>query len=261
VVIAGSGWIGMEVAAGARLLGNRVTVLMRDTVPLAAVLGRQVGSHFERLHREHGVELRRDVVVDGFAGAAGAVTGVRLRGGEVVPADLVLVGVGAAPDLRLAQQAGLDLRDGVLVDARMRTSNDRIRAVGDIASVLHPLANVRIRSEHFGNALRGGTVAADAIAGGAERYDDVPAFLSAQYDVRVKFVGFPPLMRDARLVVRGDMAAGAFTAMWLVDGRPVAGVHVNDPQSGDALADLIRRGRPAEERRLADTRIPIEELT
>lgn len=260
VVIVGSGWIGMEVAASARMLGDAVTVLMRDAVPLSGVLGRRLGGHFRRVHESHGVEFRAEVAVDGFAGADGHVTGVQVRGGGVVPADLVLVAVGAAPDLRLAQRAGLDIRDGVLVDASMRSSADRIWAVGDIASVLHPVADVRVRSEHFSNALRGGAVAADAVLGGSERYDDVPTFLSAQYDVRVQFAGFPPLMTDADPVVRGDIGSGSFTAVWLADGRAVAGVHINDPDPGGALPALLRRGRPVDPRRLADPRIALEEL-
>ncbi|MCU1474525.1 NAD(P)/FAD-dependent oxidoreductase [Amnibacterium sp.] len=260
VVIVGSGWIGMEVAASARLLGDSVTVLMRDPAPLSGVLGRRLGEHVRRVHEEHGVEFRSEVAVDGFTGAAGRLTGVRVRGAGVVPADLVLVAIGAAPDLRLAEQAGLRIRDGVLVDARMRSSSDRIWAVGDIAAVLHPVANVRVRSEHFSNALRGGAVAADAVLGGSERYDDVPTFLSAQYDVKVRFAGFPPLMTDADPVVRGDIGSGSFTAVWLVDGRPVAGVHVNDPDPDGALPALIQRGRPVDARRLADARIALEEL-
>jgi 3-phenylpropionate/trans-cinnamate dioxygenase ferredoxin reductase subunit len=127
--------------------------------------------------------------------------------------------------------------------------------------VLHPLAGVRIRSEHFSNALRGGAVAADAILGGTERYDDVPTFLSAQYDVKVQFVGYAPLLRDAQQVVRGDIASGSFTAVWQLDGRPVAGVHINDPHPRGALADLIRRGRPVDRRRLADAGVALEELS
>jgi len=260
LVIVGSGWIGMEVAASARALGNDVTVLMRDPAPLSAVLGRRLGARFRTLHEEHGVGFLRDVVVDRFVGQGGRVTGVGLRGAGVVPADTVLIGVGAAPDLRLAEGAGLELRDGVLVDARMQTSAERIWAVGDIASVLHPVAGVRIRSEHFSNALRGGAVAADAVLGGSERYDDVPTFLSAQYDVKVQFAGFPPLMRDVDPLIRGSIDSAAFTAVWLVDGRPVAGVHVNQPDPRAALAGLIGRGRPVEPRRLADRRIPLEEL-
>ncbi|HEV7624694.1 MAG TPA: FAD-dependent oxidoreductase, partial [Amnibacterium sp.] len=260
LVIVGSGWIGMEVAASARALGNDVTVLMRDIAPLSAVLGRRLGEHFRTLHEQHGVRFLPDVVVDRFVGAAGRVTGVVLRGAGVVPADTVLIGVGAAPDLRLAERAGLELRDGALVDARMKTSADRIWAVGDIASILHPVANVRIRSEHFSNALRGGAVAADAILGGSERYDDVPTFLSAQYDVKVQFAGFPPLIRDVEPVIRGSADSGSFTAVWVVDGRPVAGVHINEPDPGGTLAGLIRRGRPVDPRRLLDPRIDLEEL-
>ena len=260
LVIVGSGWIGMEVAASARALGNEVTVLMRDPAPLSAVLGHLIGERFRTIHEQHGVRFLADAAVERFIGAAGRVTGVGLRGAGVVPADTVLVGVGATPDLRLARRAGLDIRDGVQVDARMRTSADHIWAAGDIASVLHPLANVRIRSEHFSNALRGGAVAADAVLGGSERYDDVPTFLSAQYDVKVQFAGFPPLMRDAEPLIRGSVDSASFTAVWLTDGRPVAGVHVNEPDPDGALAALIRRGRPVDPRRLADTGIDLEEL-
>lgn len=260
LVVVGSGWIGMEVAASARMLGNEVTVLERDPVPLAAALGDELGRFFLDLHLRNGVQVRRSVEVAGFTGAAGRVDGVRLADGEVVPADLVVVGVGAAPDLRLAQRAGLAVDGGVLVDAGMRTSAERVLAVGDIASVDHPLAGVRIRSEHFGNALRGGAVAAAVLSGADERYDDVPAFLSAQFDVRMQFAGFASLLRGAEVVLRGAPADHAFTAVWLADGRPVAGVRVNTPDPDGALAALIRRGAAVDRRRLADPAVPLEEL-
>jgi 3-phenylpropionate/trans-cinnamate dioxygenase ferredoxin reductase subunit len=260
LVVVGSGWIGMEVAASARMLGNDVTVLERDPVPLAAALGDEVGAFFRDLHVRNGVHVRPAVAVTGFTGSAGRVDGVRLADGEVVPADLVVVGIGADPDLRLAQRAGVAVDGGVLVDAGMRTSAERVLAVGDIASVDHPVAGVRIRSEHFGNALRGGAVAASAVLGGDDRYDDVPAFLSAQFDVRMRFVGFAPLMRGAELVLRGDPASQAFTGVWLAGDRPVAGLEINTPAPEGALAALVRRGAAVDRGRIADPAVPLEEL-
>ncbi|MGN6743312.1 MAG: NAD(P)/FAD-dependent oxidoreductase [Amnibacterium sp.] len=261
VVVVGSGWIGMEVAASARMLGHDVTVLERDAVPLAAALGEELGTFFLDLHTRNGVRVRRSVTVTAFTAGAGRVDGVRLETGEVVPADLVVVGIGAVPDLRLAHRAGVAIDGGgVRVEARMRTNADRVWGGGDNASVQHPRAGVAIRSEHFGNALRGGAVAAAAITGGEDRYDDVPSFLSAQFDVRMQFVGFAPLMRGARPVIRGSAGDGALTGIWLADGRPVAGIRINTPDRDGVLAALIGRGAAVDPGRLADPDIPLEEL-
>src|SRR5262249_12119261 len=150
-----------EVAAGARERGADVTVVEMAEVPLAAALGRELGEVFANLHREHGVDLRLGASGDEITTSAGKATGVKPEDGATVAADAVLVAVGAAANVALAEQAGLATADGgVLVDSSLRTSDPDIYAVGDIAAAEHPLFGTRIRTEHWANALKQPAVAA-----------------------------------------------------------------------------------------------------
>ncbi|HKH52722.1 MAG TPA: NAD(P)/FAD-dependent oxidoreductase, partial [Mycobacterium sp.] len=163
LAVVGGGWIGLEVAAGARERGVNVTVVEMAKLPLMGALGRELGEVFATLHRQHGVDLRLGATVREIVTADGKATGLTLGDGSAVEAEAVLVAVGAAPNLALAEQAGLALGDGgVLVDASLRTSDPDIFAVGDIAAAEHPLFQTRIRTEHWANALKQPAVAAGA---------------------------------------------------------------------------------------------------
>ena len=165
LVLIGSGWIGMEVAATARELGNQVTVLERDPVPLAVALGKEMGEVFRGLHEERGVDLRTSVDVQKISGTERA-DGVVVDG-ETVPADIVLMGVGAVPNTGLAERAGLALGNGILTDSGLRTSAPDVYAAGDVANAYHPVIQRHLRSEHWANALHAGPVAARAMLGEA----------------------------------------------------------------------------------------------
>ncbi|MFB6608952.1 NAD(P)/FAD-dependent oxidoreductase [Agromyces sp. NPDC056379] len=260
VVLIGSGWIGMEVAATARTLGNEVTILERDPVPLANALGDELGGMFAELHVEHGVELRTSVVVTEITGEGGRATGVRLDDGEHFAADLVLVGVGAVPNLDLARGAGAAIGSGVLTDAALRTDLTNVWAAGDIAEAYHPLAGMRLRSEHWANALHGGAAAARSMLGQLESYDDIPYFYTDQYDLGMEYSGFGPLTRDAQIVYRGDRDGREFISFWVADGRVVAGMNVNVWDVNEAVQGVIRRGHRVDPSRLADAGVPLEEL-
>ncbi len=134
LVLIGGGWIGLEVAAAARLAGTRVTILEGAAQPLLAVLGPEISPHFATLHTDHGVDLRCSVKITEVATRHGKATGVRLADGEVVEADAVVIGIGVAPQIELARAAGLKTENGVLVDSTLQTSNPDIYAVGDIAN-------------------------------------------------------------------------------------------------------------------------------
>ncbi|WP_104083222.1 NAD(P)/FAD-dependent oxidoreductase [Cryobacterium sp. Y11] len=260
LVVVGSGWIGMEVAATARTLGNEVTILERGPVPLAAALGTELGNMFATLHEANGVIIRRSVVVDSLVGTDGRVTGVLLAGGETVPADLVLVGIGAVPNVELAQKAGLAVDNGILVDASLCTSDPHVFAAGDVANAEHPLAGMRLRSEHWANALNGGPVAARAMLGQSVSFDTIPYFYSDQFDVGMEYSGFGPLTSNADLVYRGNREAREFIVFWLNAGRVVAGMNVNVWDVNDAVQALIRRGEPVDPARLADESIPLDQV-
>lgn len=256
LVVVGGGWIGLEVAAAARSAGLEVTVLEYAAQPLLRVLGPEIAGHFADLHRAHGVDLRTGVGVDAFAGTAGRVTGVRV-GAEVVPADVVLVGVGAAPNVALASAAGLtaDTR-GVLVDAHLRTADPAVLAAGDVANAHNTTLGHSLRVEHWDNAIRQGTLAARSILGRPDTYDWQPYFYTDQYDLGMEYVGYADA--DDAVVVRGDRSGGAFVAFWLRDGLVRAAMNVNVWDVNDQLRALV--GRTIDPARLADETVPLEEL-
>jgi NADPH-dependent 2,4-dienoyl-CoA reductase/sulfur reductase-like enzyme len=268
VVLIGSGWIGMEVAATARTLGNEVTVLLRGEVPLASQLGAELGSDFARLHEENGVVLRPGTTVREVVGEGGAVTGVLLDGGEVVPADVVVAAVGASPAVALAASASLETGDGVHVDARLRTSDASVWAAGDIAAAAHPLLEAaglpsRIRSEHWANAEKSGSAAARSMLGDEAPYDAIPYFYTDQFDLGMEYTGFPQLAAEGEVVIRGDRAGREFIVFWVRQDRVVAGMNVNVWDVADQVERLVRAGfdgHTVDRTRLADPDVPLESL-
>jgi 3-phenylpropionate/trans-cinnamate dioxygenase ferredoxin reductase subunit len=260
LVLIGSGWIGMEVAATARTFGNEVTILERDAIPLANALGDELGTMFAELHREKGVVLRASVAVAKIVGSDGRVTGVELDGGEVVPADVVLIGIGAVPNVSLAQEAGLEVDGGVLTDASLATSDPDIFAAGDIASAMHPVLKQRLRSEHWANALNEGAAAARSMLGQDVSFDDIPYFYTDQFDLGMEYSGYGPLTRGATVVYRGNRAGREFIAFWLADGKVVAGMNVNVWDVNEQVQRIIRSGAQIDPARLADESVPLEEL-
>lgn len=260
LVLIGSGWIGMEVAATARTLGNDVVILERDPIPLESALGPELGQMFADMHKEQGVTVRTSMTVEGVEGSDSRATGVLLAGGEIVPADLVLVGVGAIPNVGLAESAGLLVDNGILVDAHLRTSDPHVYAAGDVANAYHPVARMRLRSEHWANALNGGPVAARAMLGQTVSFDAIPYFYTDQYDLGMEYSGFGPLTRGAELVYRGNREAREFVVFWLAAGKVVAGMNVNVWDVNEAVQGVIRRGNTVDPARLADEDTPLESL-
>ena len=257
LAVVGGGWIGLEVAAGARDRGVNVTVVEMAELPLMAALGREVGEVFAALHRQHGVDLRLGASVQEITTAGGKATGLKLADGSTVDADAVLVAVGAAPNTALAEQAGLALGDGgVLVDSSLRTSDPDIFAVGDIAAAEHPLFGVRIRTEHWANALKQPAVAAAGMLGKAEEYTELPYFFTDQYDLGMEYTGYAPDYE--RVVFRGNVDGREFVAFWLDrDNRVLAGMNVNIWDVLDDVKSLIRSRAPADPDRLADPQQPL----
>jgi len=244
VVVIGAGWIGLETAAAARTAGATVTVLESAELPLLRVLGPQMAQVFAGLHRENGVDLRLGVEVAGLRADGSTVTGVELGDGAVVDADAVVVGIGVAPNVDLARSAGLDVDNGVLVDASLRTSDPHVFAAGDIANAEHPVLRRRIRVEHWANALHQPEVAAQSILGKDAVYDRLPYFFTDQYDLGMEYVGYATA--DDDVVVRGDLESREFVALWVRDGRVVAGMNVNVWDVTDRIRDVILAGEPAD---------------
>jgi 3-phenylpropionate/trans-cinnamate dioxygenase ferredoxin reductase subunit len=252
LAIVGGGWIGLEVAAGARVRGVDVTVVEMAELPLIGALGREVGEVFAKLHRDHGVDLRLGASVEEITASNGKSTGLRLGDGSTVSSDAVLVAVGAAATTALAERAGLAMGDGgVLVDASLRTSDPDIYAVGDIAAATHPVFGVRIRTEHWANALKQPAVAAAGMLGNPGEYDELPYFFTDQYDLGMEYVGHAPDYQ--RVVFRGDVDGREFVAFWLDgDNRVLAGMNVNIWEGLDDIKSIIRSRAPVDPDRLAD---------
>lgn len=261
LAVVGAGWIGMEVAASARGRGIDVTVVESAALPLLSSLGAENGAIFADLHREHDVDLRLGSSVEEITTADGSATGLRLDDGSQIEASAVLVAVGAAPNIELAQQAGLSTGDGgVLVDAGLRSSDPDIFAVGDIAAAQHPVLGTRIRTEHWANALKQPKVAAAGILGEADEYTELPYFFTDQYDLGMEYVGHA--VHYARVVFRGDRAGREYTSFWLDgDNRVLAGMNVNIWEGLDDIKSFIAARAPADPDRLADSRVPLSELT
>ena len=262
VVMIGSGWIGMELAAAASAYGNSVTLLGLEEVPLAAAVGPELGGFFRSLHEENGVRFRLPASAAAIRGQTGRVTGVETESGIVLPADLVIVAVGVVPEVSLAEAAGIALRNGILTDASLRTSAPGIFAAGDVANALHPFTGEHQRSEHWSNALNGGKVAARAMLGLDAELDAVPYFYTDQYDVSMEYSGFPALV-EGPPVLRGSLEAKEFLAFWQRGGRVVAGMSVNWPRSGKPqklIKQLISARTAVAPQALADPDIPLDQL-
>jgi len=245
VVIVGGGWIGLEVASAARHAGAEVTLVEAQAQPLLGVLGPEIAQVFADLHREHGVDLRLEAKIASIEGVGGEVDGavVRLEDGSEITADLLVVGVGAAPDTTLAEVAGLAVDNGVLVDASLRTSHPDVYAVGDVANHDHPALG-RVRVEHWDNAIEQAKVAAHNLAGAEEAYDRQPYFFTDQYDLGMEYVGHTAPGEPVDVVTRGDLAGRVFQAFWVKDGLVRAAMQVNDWDASDAIKAAV--GKPLE---------------
>ncbi|WP_157157034.1 NAD(P)/FAD-dependent oxidoreductase [Diaminobutyricimonas sp. LJ205] len=259
VVLVGAGWIGLEVAAAARGYGNHVTAIGRETVPLQGPLGDELGGMFQRLHEQNGVEFRLPADLVEFSSQDGRVSSVLTDAGTL-PADLVVVGVGAIPNTALAEAGGLAVSNGVLVDETLASSDPDIFAAGDVANAYHPVIGQRMRNEHWANARASGRVAARSMLGQRVVFDDIPYFYTDQYDLGMEYSGYPPLTGDARLVYRGDVDAREFIAFWLAGDRVVAGMNVNVWDVNEQVQNLIRSGRQVDAARLSDPAVPLEEV-
>lgn len=262
VVMVGSGWIGMELAAAASAYGNSVTLLGLEDVPLGAAIGPELGGFFRSLHEANGVRFRLPAAAAGITGASGQVTGVVTDAGEVLPADLVIIAVGVAPEVSLAEAAGIAVRNGILTDSSLRTSAPGIFAAGDVANALHPFTGGHHRSEHWSNALNGGKVAARAMLGLAAALDAVPYFYTDQFGVGMEYSGFPTLVAGPP-TVRGSLEDKEFLAFWQRDGRVVAGMSVNWPRSAKPqkiIKHLITAKTAVSPDALADPGVPLDQL-
>jgi 3-phenylpropionate/trans-cinnamate dioxygenase ferredoxin reductase subunit len=258
VVVVGAGWIGAEVAASARELGVQVTLLELAPIPLARVLGDELGRAYAQLHRDRGVDLRTDVGVARIDGRE-RVREVVTTDGRSVPADLVVVGVGTEPATRLAANAGIAVRNGILVDERGETSVPGVFAAGDGANRLDVRTGRHVRMEHWLSAQRHAVATAGAMLGRREAFSEVPWFWSDQYGIGLQMAGDPARADD--VVRRGDIEDLSFAAFYLRQGCLVAAVGINRPRDVRAAMRLIEQGEPVDRAALADASVDLRRLT
>lgn len=258
VAVIGGGYIGLEAAAALTKLGKYVTLLEAQGRVLARVAGEDLSRFFAAEHRAHGVDVRLSATVDRIEGDTRA-TGVRLSTGEVVPAQMVIVGIGIVPAVAPLIAAGADGGNGVAVDDHGLTSLPDIYAVGDCALHASLFADrAMIRIESVQNATDMATAVATAITGTPEPYDAVPWFWSLQYDLKLQTVGLS--IGHDETVLRGDPATRSFSVVYLKQGRVIALDCVNatrDYVQGRAL--VIGRAAP-DRTLLADTATPLKSL-
>ncbi|WP_445519181.1 NAD(P)/FAD-dependent oxidoreductase [Streptomyces sp. NEAU-174] len=245
VAVVGAGFVGSEVASSCRALGLDVTLVEAGTAPLARALGDVVGAELAALHREHGTRLRLGAGVAGFTGD-GRVTGVRLTDGHVVPADVVLVGVGARPATGWLEGSGLPLEDGVVCGPDLAVA-DRIVAAGDVARWPHHRGGALIRVEHWDNALRQADAAAATLlapAGAASPFTAATMFWSDQYDCKLQLVGHP-LPGDEATVVEGELGERRCVIAYRRAGELTAALLCNSPHRLRAYRQAVATGHAA----------------
>ncbi|SNR50526.1 NAD(P)/FAD-dependent oxidoreductase [Blastococcus mobilis] len=229
LVVIGAGFIGAEVASTARKLGLDVTVVETQPVPLAGPLGPDMGAVCAELHADHGTRLLTGTGVAGLIGTD-RVEAVELTDGTPLPADVVLVGIGATPNIEWLVDSGVALGNGVLTDARGATNIPGVVAVGDCAATWSTSAERHVRIEHWTNALEQPATAVATLLGSADPAPSpVPYFWSDQYGARIQFAG-SRRETDVARVVEGSCADRSFLVLYERDGEPVAVLGMNQPR-------------------------------
>ena len=257
LVIIGAGYIGLEVAAVARQAGLDVTVLeMADRV-MSRVVSAEVSDYYQIEHASQGVKLRLSTgvaAIDGKKSVKCVVTG----DGEEIPADIVIIGVGVLPNSELANAAGLDVDNGIVVDDHCVTSDPDIYAAGDCT--LHPNAiyDRMLRLESVHNALEQARTAAANICGRDTRYCEVPWFWSDQYDLKLQIAGLSEGYDD--VVIRGNPAERSFSCLYFMEGRLIATDAINAPRDFVQSKPLIADGTAIDMERIADADVALKDL-
>jgi NADPH-dependent 2,4-dienoyl-CoA reductase/sulfur reductase-like enzyme len=229
VVVIGAGFIGLEVAATARALGNDVLVLEAAPVPLTRALGPQMGAAITAVHADHGVEVRCGVTIEGLA--AGAVL---IDGGWHEPADVIVVGIGVTPATEWLEGSGLTLQDGLVCHPHLNTGAPLVYGAGDVVRWYNPLFEEDMRVEHWTNAAEQGSAAASNLIAESTGqhptpYAPVPFFWSEQYDRRIQFLGRAGPNDEVRVVL-GSVAERQFVALYGSGGRLRGVLGMNSPR-------------------------------
>lgn len=259
VAVVGGGYIGLEAAAVLRKLGKAVVLLERLDRVLARVAGLPLSRFYEAEHRSHGIDVRLSVDVDSIEGSKGKATGVRLPTGEVIPAELVVVGIGIVPAVEPLVQAGAVADNGVHVDQFCRTTLSDIYAIGDCASQISAFAGgTRVRIESVQNAIDHASCLAHTFAGHPQPHPAVPWFWSNQFDLRLQTIGLS--IGYDEVVVRGNPATRSFSVVYLRAGKIIAFDCVNATRDYAQARKFVETGVTPSREALADAARPLRDL-
>ncbi|NWL81019.1 pyridine nucleotide-disulfide oxidoreductase [Pseudomonas taiwanensis] len=260
LVIVGGGYIGLEVAAAAQKAGLKVTVLEAQPRVLARVTAPEVSSFYEQVHRAAGVELCLNAQLEQVCldVTGQTVEALVTTDGTRIPVDLMLVGVGAIANTELAEQAGLAVENGILVDEFSRTSTADVYAIGDCSNYPSALYGCRMRLESIPNAIEQARAAASSITGKQAPYSSLPWFWSDQYDLKLQIAGINQGYDE--VVLRGSKALRSFAAFYLSKGRLIAADCINRQQEFMAIKKLVQAGFSGDVELLVDESVSLKDL-
>ncbi len=262
VVVVGGGFIGLEVAAGARASGKNVTVLEAAPRLVGRAVSEQTSAFYLQAHRRRGITVVLNAQVVRFVGKHDTVTGVELSDGTVLPAEVVLIGVGVLPRIELAEQLGLEVDNGIVVDSRALASDGVTVAAGDCANMPNPSITSwgvgRLRLESVQNAVEQAKVAAATLLGMDAEYKTVPWFWSDQADLKLQIAGLSG--GHDQVVLRGDPDTEKFSVLYYRGGDIIAADCVNSPLDFIAVRNALHTGLAIPAAVATDTSIPLKKL-
>ncbi|MET3950787.1 FAD/NAD(P)-binding oxidoreductase [Arthrobacter sp. UYEF36] len=268
VVVIGGGFIGLEAASSLQKMGKNVTVLEFGPRLVGRAVGEETADYFLQAHRARGLDIRLNTsakrfTADGTAGDAGAVAGVELQDGTVLPAQIVLVGIGVIPNTHLAEQLGLTVDNGIVVDRFALASDGTTVAIGDCANMPNPVPGSepgeRIRLESVNNAIEHAKVAAYSLTGRREEYAGIPWFWSNQADLKLQIAGL--CNGYDRTVLRRDEERGKFSVLYYRQGQVIAADCVNAPLDFMAVKNALAKGQNIPADAAADPATPLKTIT
>lgn len=257
ILVIGAGWIGLEVAAAARKRGASATVIELADRVCARALTEEMSQWVHALHERNGVEIRLGTAFSHFAGD-GKLQKAILADGSEIECEIAVIGIGLIPNTELAERAGLDVDNGIVVDENGQTSHPDIFAAGDVTNHPNPLLGRRVRLESWENAQNQGINSAKAMLGTKIPYAEIPWFWSDQYDANIQMMGLPEEWDQT--VIRGDRDAGEFIEFYLKDGELQGAAAINNARDLRFTRRMITSGKKFDAADLADPEVKLQKL-
>lgn len=257
VLVVGAGWIGLEVAAAARKSNANATVIELADRVCARALTQEMSDWVHALHVRHGVDIRLSAAFERFEGD-GKLERAVLGDGTAIACDIAVIGIGLVPNTELAEQAGLAVDNGIVVDEHGQTSHPDIYAAGDVTNHPNPLLGRRVRLESWENAQNQAINAAKAMLGAPQSYAEIPWFWSDQYDANIQMMGLPEDWNET--VTRGDRDAGEFIEFYLKDGEIQGAAAINNPRDLRFTRRMMTSGKKFDAASLADPDVKLQKL-